>query len=85
MKKLRAYLSLRVLAIIRCRLRYTELQILHVVLYGCETWLLILREEHRLTVLRKIFGPKKIEVTGEWRNYIMRSFMIYTPNPIVLG
>ena len=43
-----------------------------VVLYGCETWSLTLREEHRLRVfenrvLRKIFGPKSDEVTGEWR------------------
>jgi hypothetical protein len=43
-----------------------------VVLYGCETWLLTLREERRLTVfenrlLRKIFGPKRDEVTREWR------------------
>jgi hypothetical protein len=46
--------------------------ILHVVLYGCETWSLTLREEHRLRVfenrvLRRIFGPKRDEVTGEWR------------------
>jgi hypothetical protein len=46
--------------------------ILPVVLYGCETWCLILREEHRLSVfenrtLRRIFGPKRDEVTGEWR------------------
>jgi hypothetical protein len=46
--------------------------ILPVVLYGCETWSLTLREEHRLTVfenrvLRRIFGPKWDEVTGEWR------------------
>jgi hypothetical protein len=46
--------------------------ILLVVLYGCETWSLKLREEHRLRVfenrvLRRIFGPKKDEVTGEWR------------------
>ena len=46
--------------------------ILPVVLYGCETWLLILREEHRLRVfenrvLRRIFGPKRDGVTGEWR------------------
>jgi hypothetical protein len=34
-----------------------------VVLYGCETWSLTLREEHRL----RIFGPKRDEVTGEWR------------------
>ena len=43
-----------------------------VVLYGCETWSLILREGHRLRVfenrvLRRIFGPKRDEVTGEWR------------------
>jgi hypothetical protein len=46
--------------------------ILPVVLYGCETWSLTLREEHRLRVfekmvLRRIFGPKRNEVTGEWR------------------
>jgi hypothetical protein len=38
-----------------------------VVLYECETWSLTLREEHRLRVLRRIFGPKRNEVTGEWR------------------
>jgi hypothetical protein len=46
--------------------------ILPVVLYGCETWSLTLREEHRLRVcenrvLRRIFAPKWDEVTGEWR------------------
>jgi hypothetical protein len=46
--------------------------ILPVVSYGCETWSLTLREEHRLRVfesrvLRGIFGPKRDEVTGEWR------------------
>ena len=46
--------------------------ILPVVLYGCETWSLILREEHRLMVLenrvlRRIFRLKRDEVTGEWR------------------
>ncbi|KAJ4436759.1 hypothetical protein ANN_16891 [Periplaneta americana] len=46
--------------------------ILPVLLYGCETWTLTLREEHRLRVfenkvLRKIFGAKRDEVTGEWR------------------
>jgi hypothetical protein len=45
--------------------------ILPVVLYGCETWSLILREEHRLRVfenrvLRRIFGPKR-EEDGSWR------------------
>jgi hypothetical protein len=42
-----------------------------VVLYGCEIWSLILREEHRLRVfenrvLKRIFGPKRDEVTGGW-------------------
>jgi hypothetical protein len=46
--------------------------ILPVVLYGCETLSLTLREEHRLRVfekrvLRRIFGPKSDEVTGCWR------------------
>jgi hypothetical protein len=44
--------------------------ILHVVLFGCETWSLTLREEHTVgkfeqKVMRRIFGP--YEVTGEWR------------------
>jgi hypothetical protein len=43
-----------------------------VVLYGYETWSLTLREEHSLRVfenrvLRRIFGPKRDEGTGEWR------------------
>jgi hypothetical protein len=50
---------------------YTTI-ILPVVLYGCETWSLTLREEHRLRVfenrvLRRMFRPKRDEVTGEWR------------------
>jgi hypothetical protein len=45
---------------------------LPVVLYGCETWSLTLREEHKLRVfenrvLRRIFGSERDEVTGEWR------------------
>jgi len=46
--------------------------ILPVVLYWCETWSLTLTEEHRLrvfenSVLRRIFGRKRDEVTGEWK------------------
>jgi hypothetical protein len=42
------------------------------VLFGCETWSLTLRVERRLKVfenrmLRRVFGPKRDEVTGEWR------------------
>jgi len=41
-------------------------------MYGCETWSLILREERKLRVfekmvLRRIFGPRRDKVTGEWR------------------
>jgi hypothetical protein len=46
--------------------------ILPVILYGCETWSLTLGEDHRLRVcenrlLRRLFGPQRDEVTGEWR------------------
>jgi len=46
--------------------------VLPVVLYGCETWSLTLREERKLRVfenmvLRRIFGPRRDEVTEEWR------------------
>ena len=40
--------------------------ILPIVLHGCETWSLTMKEERRLRVLR-IFGPKRDEGTGEWR------------------
>jgi hypothetical protein len=54
------------------KLKIYKTIILPVVLYGCETWSLMLREEHSLRVfenrvLRRIFGPKRDEVTGEWR------------------
>ena len=46
--------------------------IIFLILYGCETWPLALREERKLRVfenmvLRRIFGPRRDEVTGEWR------------------
>jgi hypothetical protein len=49
---------------------YTRL-ILPEVLYGCETWSLTLRDDHGLRVfenrvLRRIFGPKRVEVVGGW-------------------
>ena len=57
--------------------------ILPVVLYGCEIWSLTLREERRLRVfengvLRRVFGSKRDEVTGNGENYIMRSLVICT-------
>jgi hypothetical protein len=52
------------------QLTYTKAVVLH----GCETWPLTLREEYILwvfenRVLRRIFGPKRDEVTGEWRKF----------------
>jgi hypothetical protein len=64
--------------------------ILHV-LYGFKPWSLTLREERRLRVfgnmvLGRIFGPKKVEITGECKKkYVMRSFMIYTAYHILFG
>jgi hypothetical protein len=54
------------------RIKVYRTIILPVVLYGCETWPPTLSEERRLLVfenrvLRRIFGPKRDEVTGEWR------------------
>jgi len=61
--------------------------ILLTVLYGCETWSLTLREERRLKVfenrlLRRIFGPKKDEVTGEWRKLYISNQMVCTAHQI---
>jgi len=54
------------------KIKIYRTMILPAVLFGCETWSLTLSEERRLRVfedrvLRGIFGPKKDEVTGEWR------------------
>ena len=73
-------------------LRKLSRNTLPVVLYGCETWSLTLREERRLRVfenrvLRRTFGPKKDEVTVECKkkNYIMKSLMICTDHQIKMG
>jgi len=54
------------------KIKIYRIIILPVVLYGCETWALTLGEERRLKmlenrVLRRVFGPKRYGVTGEWR------------------
>jgi hypothetical protein len=63
--------------------------ILPVILYGCETWSLMLREEHRLrvfekTVLRRIFGPKRDEVTGEWRKLHSEELHNLYSSPVII-
>jgi hypothetical protein len=75
------------LRIIKIKIQTTI--ILPVVSYGCKTWSLTLREECRLRVfenkvLRRIFGPKREEVTREWRRlHNMQFYTLYcSPNII---
>ena len=62
--------------------------VLPVVLYGCETWSLTLMGERRLRMFenrvrrRRIFGPKRDEITGEWRKRIIWNLMICTRHQI---
>jgi hypothetical protein len=63
--------------------------ILPVVLYGCETWSLTLREQNRLwvfenRVLRRIFGPKRDEVTGEWKKLHSEELHILYSSPNIV-
>jgi hypothetical protein len=63
--------------------------ILPIVLYGCETWSLTLREERKLRVsenkvLRRIFGPRRDEVTGDWGS-LHNEELICTAHPILCG
>ena len=72
------------------KIKIYRIIILPVVLYGCETWSLTLREERRLRVfenrvLMRLFGPKRDEVIGDGENYIMRSLGIFIPYPILCG
>jgi hypothetical protein len=67
-----AYHSAQELLCSRLLSKNLKVRILSVVLYGCETWSLTVREEHKLRVfedrvLRRIFGPKRDGVTGGWR------------------
>jgi hypothetical protein len=63
--------------------------ILPVVLYECKTWSLTLREEQRLrvfenTVLRRIFGPRRDEVKGEWRKLHNEELHILYSSPNII-
>jgi hypothetical protein len=59
--------------------------IFHIVLYGCEIWLLRVREDHRSRVfenkvLIRIFGPKRDEITGGWKTANKELHNLY-PSP----
>jgi hypothetical protein len=60
-----------------------------VVLYGCETWALILREGHRLRifqnrVLRRILGTKRNEITGKFRKLHNEELHILYSSPNII-
>jgi hypothetical protein len=62
--------------------------VLPVVMYGCENWLLTLREERKLRafeniVLRRIFEPKKDEVAREWRKLLNEELNDLYSSPFV--
>jgi hypothetical protein len=72
------------------KFKIIKIIILPVVLYGCETWSLMLREEHRLRVfenrvLRRTFGPKRDEVTGEWRKLHSEELHVLYSSSVLLG
>jgi len=59
-----------------------------VVLCGCETWTLTLREEYRLSVsenrvLRRIFGPEREDITGKWRKLYKEELHSFHSSPQV--
>jgi hypothetical protein len=71
------------------KIRIYSTVILHVVLYGCETWSLTLREKHRLRVfedwlLRRIFEPKRDEVTGGRRKLHNEEVHNLFSSPIII-
>jgi hypothetical protein len=70
------------------KIKIYRIILLPVALYGCETWSPTLREERRLRVfenrvLRRIFVPKRDEVTGEWRKLHNDELSeMYLPNTV---
>jgi hypothetical protein len=71
------------------KVRIYKIIILPVVLYGCETCSLTVREEHKLRmfpnrVLRRIFGPKRDRVTGGWKKLHNEELHNLLPSPSII-
>jgi hypothetical protein len=69
------------------KIKIYRISILHIVLYGCETWSLTLGEEHRLRVfghrvLRRIFVSKVDDIIGGWRKMHNEELYNFFPNQI---
>jgi hypothetical protein len=76
-------------AVEKLKIRIYKTTILPVVLYWSETWSLTLKEEHRLRVyenkvLRRIFGPKRDKVTGEWRKLLNEELRDLYSSPSII-
>jgi hypothetical protein len=71
------------------KVRIFKTIILPLVLYGCETWSLTVREEHKLRmfdnrVLRRIFGPKRDGVTRGWRKLHNEELLNFYSSPSII-
>ena len=72
------------------KIKIYRTRILPVVLHECETWSFTLREECKLRlldnrVLRRIFGPKRDEITGEWRKLHNEELNVLYSSPNIVG
>jgi hypothetical protein len=72
------------------KVRIYKTIILPVVLYGCETWSVTVRDEHKLRVfedrvLRRIFGPKRDGVTGGWTKPYNEELHNLHSSPSIIG